>query len=97
MRVYFWVGSQLGESERKLLREAGGSSNVSLLTCSIHHISPATSVSGPEVLPVWGDRAEYTHSQPHGVRTGGEGLWESRVRSGRASWRNGFFELGFEV
>lgn len=25
MRVYFWVGSQLGVSERKLLREAGGS------------------------------------------------------------------------
>lgn len=32
MRVYFWVGSQLGESERKLLREAGGSSDVPLLT-----------------------------------------------------------------
>jgi len=40
MRVYFWVGSQLGESERKLLREAEGSSDVSLLTHSISSQSP---------------------------------------------------------
>lgn len=39
MPMYFWVGSQLGESERKLLREAGGSSE-SLLICSIHQIWP---------------------------------------------------------
>lgn len=47
MRVYFWVGSQLGESERKLLREAEGSSDVSLLAHSMSSIP----VTGPEDLP----------------------------------------------
>lgn len=57
MRVYFWVESQLGVSERKLLREAGGSSDVSRPTWSIHQIYPATRVSGPEGLPVWGKQS----------------------------------------
>lgn len=48
MRVYFWVRSQLGESERKLLRETGGSSDVPLLTCSIHQLCPTTPISDPE-------------------------------------------------
>lgn len=63
MRVYFWVGSQLGESERKLLREAVGSSDVSLLTCSIHQIYSVTPISYPEGLPFW-SRQSWVHTFP---------------------------------
>lgn len=87
MRVYFWVRSQLGESERKLLREAGGSSDVSLLTCSIYQVFPVTPVSGPEGLPVWGrGRAGYTappgpQGQSWKGRTGAVGV-QSEGRGG---------------
>lgn len=54
MPMYFWVRSQLGESERKLLREAGGEFRVSFDL--IHSLN----------LVLWGfqsegDRAGYTH------------------------------------
>ena len=54
MPMYFWVGSQLGESERKLLREAGGEFRVSLdLLHSLNLVMRGFQSEG--------DRAGYTY------------------------------------
>lgn len=71
MCVYFWVGSQLGESERKLLRETVGSSDVPLLTCSIHQFYPTTPISDLR-LPVWIPAPWMYTFPPPWVRTKGK-------------------------
>lgn len=56
MRVYFWAGYQLGQSERKLLREAVGlwrRSVTSLLIYSAHQTLLFIPGPDPEGLLVW--------------------------------------------